>query len=103
MKNKGYLIFGVSLSIVSLILVFIGAILNIVVCIISLICLFIGILIVMHWSTSGYMWVCDKCGEKFRITLKENIIGVNSGVNYKNLYCPKCNKKTMCKGIVYKN
>lgn len=36
---------------------------------------------------------------KFNISLKQNILGVNAGINYKNLYCPKCHKKTMFKGI----
>ncbi|EJP6472428.1 hypothetical protein NHI66_001718 [Clostridium botulinum] len=54
----------------------------------------------MHWSTTSYVWICDECGEKFNISLKQNILGINGGVNYKNLYCPKCHKKTMCKGIL---
>jgi hypothetical protein len=52
----------------------------------------------MHWSTISYEWVCDECEEKFNISLKQNILGINSGVNYKNLYCTKRHKKTMCKG-----
>ena len=35
------------------------------------------------------------CNEKFDISLKDNVFGVN----YKRLHCPKCNKYTMCKGI----
>jgi DNA-directed RNA polymerase subunit RPC12/RpoP len=99
MKNKATLIFSIVLSAISLILIFIGAVYNLVLCIISIICLFTGIIILMIWSTNSYKWTCDECGETFEITLKQNIFGVNAGVNYKNLHCPKCNKKTMCKGI----
>jgi rubredoxin len=53
----------------------------------------------MYWSTVNYKWVCDECGQEFEVTLKQNVFGVNAGVNYKSLYCPKCKKKTMCKGI----
>lgn len=99
MKNKLYLTFGIILSIVSLILLFISAESNSTLFIISFIGLFIGIYLLMLWSTVRYKWICDKCGENFEITLKQNILGFNSGINYKNLYCPKCQKKTMCKGV----
>ncbi|WP_234117779.1 hypothetical protein [Clostridium hydrogenum] len=99
MKNKGYPIFGILLSLISLILLFIGAISSITLLIISLVGLLIGIYTLMCWSTVSYKWICDECGEVFEITLKQNIFGVNSGLNYKSLYCPKCHKKTMCKGI----
>lgn len=92
MKNKATLIFSIILIVISLILIFIGAV-N------SIICLFTGIIILMIWNTNSYKWVCDECGETFEITLKQNIFGVNAGVNYKSLYCPKCYKKTMCKGV----
>jgi len=99
MKNKVTFIFSIVLSIVSLILIFIGAMFNYVLLIISLICFLTGIILLMRWSTNSYKWVCDKCGETFEITLNQNIFGFNGGVNYKSLYCPKCHKKTMCKGI----
>ncbi len=99
MKNKGYLIFGILLSVVSLLLLFIGATSNLVLFAISFIGLLIGIYTLMRWSTVRYEWICDECGKSFEITLKQNVFGVNSGVNYKNLYCPKCHKKTMCKGV----
>lgn len=70
-----------------------------IISVVALVCLFIGIGILMYWSTVSYEWVCDECGEKFNISLKQNIFGINSGVNYKSLYCPKCCKKTMCKGF----
>ena len=99
MINKRYLIFGILLSVVSLILLFIGATSNLVLLIASFIGLLIGIYTLMRWSTVGYKWICDECGESFEITLRQNVFGINSGVNYKSLYCPKCHKKTMCKGV----
>lgn len=99
MNNKSYFITGVLLSILSLILIFLGLKLSIIMSVLSLIGLLIGIGILMYWSTISYEWVCDECGEKFNISLKQNVFGINSGVNYKNLYCPKCHKKTMCKGF----
>lgn len=99
MKNKSYFILGTILIILSLILIFLGLKFDIIVSGVALIGSFIGIGLLMHWSTISYEWVCDECGEKFNISLKQNIFGINSGVNYKNLYCPKCHKKTMCKGV----
>lgn len=98
MKNKGYLIISILLSVVSLIMLFIEGE-NMVLFVIALIGLFAGIYILMRWSTDSYKWICDECGESFEITLKQNVFGVNCGVNYKSLYCPKCHKKTMCKGV----
>jgi len=72
---------------------------NILLLIVGLVGLFIGIFILMYWSTVEFKWICDECGQEFEITLKQNVFGVNAGVNYKSLYCPKCQKKTMCKGI----
>lgn len=99
MKNKANFIFSIILSVVSLILIFIGAIFSYVLLIISFICFITGIIMYANWSTNSYIWICDECSEGFEITLKQNVFGVNSGVNCKTLYCPKCNKKTMCKGI----
>ena len=99
MNNKNYFIIGVLLSMISLILIFLGIKMSIIVCVLGLIGLLIGIGILMYWSTISYEWLCEECGEKFNISLKQNIFGINSGVNYKNLYCPKCHKKTMCKGF----
>ena len=98
-KNKGYLIFVIFLSVISLILLFIGATSDLVLFIISFIGLLIGIYTLMRLSTVRYKWICDECGENFEITLKQNVFGINSGVNYKSLYCHKCHKKTMCKGV----
>ncbi|ENK1242169.1 hypothetical protein AB2063_000270 [Clostridium botulinum] len=100
MKNKNYFILGILLTVLSIILIFLGLKFNIIISISALICLFIGIAILMHWSAISYVWVCDECGEKFNISLKQNILGINGGINYKNLYCSKCRKKTMCKGIL---
>ena len=100
MKNKINLIFSIILSVVSLILLFIGVIFNLLLAILSFIGLLIGIYIIMKWSTLNYKWVCDDCKTSFDITVKQNIFSINSGVNYKSLYCPNCKKKTYCKGIL---
>lgn len=99
MKNKNQLIYCILLNTLSLTVIFVGAVLNILLLIVGVVGLFIGIFILMYWSTVNYKWVCDECGQEFEITLKQNVFGVNAGVNYKSLYCPKCQKKTMCKGI----
>ncbi len=57
-----------------------------------------GIYILIKWSADNYIWQCDKCGTKFRINFKTNLLGINGGVNKKLLYCPSCKKKTWCNG-----
>ncbi|MGO5067240.1 MULTISPECIES: hypothetical protein [unclassified Clostridium] len=102
MKNKNYFILGILLSVISIVSIFLGLKFNTIVSGIALIGLFIGIGILEYWSTISYEWICDECGERFYISLKENMLGINGGVNYKSLYCPKCHKKTMCKGVLIK-
>lgn len=99
MKSKCYFTLSVLLIISSIILIFVGLKIKLTITFISLLGLFIGVIMLMHWSTISYQWVCDECNEKFNISLKDNVLGVNGGVNYKRLHCPKCNKYTMCKGI----
>lgn len=99
MKNKRQLIFGLLLSLVSLIIMHIGAAGNLTLLVLSLICFLIAIAALIYWSTINYKWVCDECGENFEITLKQNFFGINARMNYKILYCSKSHKKTMCKGI----
>ncbi len=41
-------------------------------------------------------WVCEKCGTEFSPKAKEVIFGINGGTA-KQLFCPKCQKKTWCK------
>lgn len=60
--------------------------------------LFGGIGLLLYWSTSNFIWKCEKCGNEFKITTKQNIFGMNMGVNNKMLYCPNCKSKTECKG-----
>jgi len=100
MKNKGFLIFGIILSVVSILLLLLGASSNMTLFIISLAGVLVGIYILIRWSTDSFQWICEECGERFEITLKQNVLGMNSGVNCKRLYCPKCHRKTMCKGVL---
>ncbi len=100
MSNKGYFAASITVSIVSLIMVFIGAgINNETVLRISLNFLVLGIIMLLHWSTISYKWVCDKCGECFEITMWQNFIGINGGLNYKKVPCPKCNQRNWARGI----
>ncbi|MGG7142837.1 hypothetical protein ACQPVP_05165 [Clostridium nigeriense] len=102
MKNKIHFIIASLLTIVSLTLTLVGAILNFKIIIFSIISLVIGIYLLMYWSTLSYKWKCDTCGKIFEITLKQNVFGKNIGVNYKELFCPHCLSKTNCKGIKVK-
>ncbi len=65
----------------------------------GIILLIVGTLMLMYWSTKNYKWECLSCGNKFSISLKENVLGLNQGVNEKELTCPKCLKKGICKGV----
>ena len=85
MKHKATFIFCIVLSIVSLILIFVCSIFNFLLLLLSFICFIIGIILFARWSTDSYIWICDKCGEIFDITLKQNVLGLNTGLNYKNL------------------
>ncbi len=100
MSNKGYFSISMTVSIISLIMLFVGAgthqdlIVNT-----SMLGLLIGIAMLLHWSTISYRWVCDNCGESFEITMWQNLISINGGINYKKLYCPKCNQRNWARGI----
>lgn len=98
MKYKIKLSLTVILGFISLILLFVSPFINLYLFSFSLILLIASILTLMNLSTKNYIWTCEKCGESFEINLKENILGINSGVNIKTLYCPNCNDKTICKG-----
>ncbi|OPZ93186.1 MAG: hypothetical protein BWY74_01232 [Firmicutes bacterium ADurb.Bin419] len=65
----------------------------------GIILLVVGIILLMYWSTKNYKWECPGCGNRFSISLKENIFGLNQGVNEKELICPKCLRKGVCKGV----
>ena len=60
--------------------------------------LFIGLIMVIYWSTKNFIWKCSNCNNTFEITWKQNLLGMNMGVNEKLLYCPYCKDKTDCKG-----
>lgn len=100
LKNKGYIILAIVLSVSSIILLFIGITTNLLLAGISFLGFLIGIYMVMDWSTISYKWICDECEKSFEITVKQNIFSLNAGINYKRLYCPNCKKKTYCKGIL---
>ncbi len=97
MKNKGYFAASMAIVAVSLIMIFVGAGNNKI--IISILSLFAGLIMLIHWSTISYKWICEKCGENFEINMWQNIVGINGGVNYKKLYCPKCKQRNWARGI----
>lgn len=65
----------------------------------GLIVVLIGLLLMIHWNTISYQWVCDECGNSFDINMFQNFVGLNGGINHKYLYCPSCEKRTWCKGV----
>lgn len=97
MKNKAELIFGISLSILSVALALLGAISNLILFLVGMICLLIGGAVLTHWGTVNYGWVCDECGENFDLTFKQRLLKINGNIKHKNLYCPSCQKETKCK------
>ena len=100
MRNKNYFI----LSVIVLSLCSIGTIYFAIIDSISLsnLCLagiMIGTIMLIHWSTISYNWICSKCNNNIEITMWQNFKGMNIGVNKKYLFCPKCDKKVLFKGI----
>lgn len=86
------------LIIIGIIMVCVGAFFNIWIPFIGLIIFFIGIIMVFYWSTKNFIWKCSKCNNTFEITWKQNLLGMNMGVNDKLLYCPYCKDKIECNG-----
>lgn len=58
----------------------------------------LGVVVLVHWNTANFRWVCDKCGEEFPITIWQNVTGLNGGINYKYLRCPGCGRRRWCRG-----
>lgn len=99
MKNKFFMLFGVFLSIASFILTLVGATFNKGLSLVSAIFFCIGIVMIVVWRLKNYSWRCEQCNEEFDMSLRENLFGIDLGLDYKKLYCPKCKTKTYCKGI----
>ena len=83
-------------------MVLIGGYLNIWILASGVTLLLGSVAILLYWSTVNFTWKCQKCGTGFRINLKQNITGKNLGGDEKELYCPSCQKKTVCKGTQIK-
>jgi len=75
-----------------------GGFFNILITFIGLGILLIGVVMVFYWSTKYFIWKCSKCNNTFEITWKQNILGINVGVNDKMLFCPYCKEQNECKG-----
>ena len=76
----------------------VGAFFDIWITFIGLSMLLIGAIMVVYWSTKNFIWKCSNCNNTFEITWKQNLLGMNMGVNDKLLYCPYCKDKIDCKG-----
>ena len=84
---------GTSLIVIGTIMTMFVGFINLYLLFVATIILFIGIGMIMLWSTSNFKWKCTKCGNEFKISLTQNMLGLNMGVNDKMLYCPKCKEK----------
>jgi len=100
MKYMGKI--GIFLIIIGTIMTMFVGFINPYLLFVAMIILFIGIGMIMFWSTSNFKWKCTKCDNEFKISLKQNVLGLNMGVNDKMLYCPYCKEKQECKGIKLK-
>ena len=74
---------------------------NVLLGILCVSCYILACGVLVGWNTFKCMWQCEKCGEKFKISFWQNIKSLTKGKLYHRLlYCPKCEQKTWCKGIL---
>lgn len=57
-----------------------------------------GALLLLRRTTKRCIWSCPKCGKEFKISVRRNVFSTNTGVNEKELICPFCKEKSICKG-----
>ena len=57
-----------------------------------------GAILLLWRSTKRCIWSCPKCGKEFKLSVRLNVLSTNVGVNEKELICPLCNEKSICKG-----
>lgn len=67
--------------------------------VISFIIFLSGIAVLNIWHTKNYNWKCGKCGVVFSISGKENLLGINGGINKKLLFCLDCGKRRWCNAV----
>ncbi|MGB3366982.1 MAG: hypothetical protein WBA54_05815 [Acidaminobacteraceae bacterium] len=98
-KNKIYIITSVLILIVSLLLIIkFDSSDSIIVTSIYIITLIIGIAMLNHWTSISYIWTCEVCDEVRELSLKENFIYINIGVNRKYFHCNECGVKRIFNG-----
>jgi hypothetical protein len=60
------------------------------------------IVVLISWRTFSCIWVCDECGERFKMTLwasfKSYFTSLTNQLYHRRLYCHKCNENTWCRG-----
>lgn len=78
------------LLIIGFLMVCIGSFFDLLFLVLGLVIVVASTFILFVWSTNHYTWTCPKCGTQFSISLKENLLSVNSGNFRKKLTCPKC-------------
>ena len=100
MPNKKYFISCVLIMVVSISLTLYFAIVDsIALSNITIVIFIIGTIMMIHWNTISYKWICDKCGNTRILTMWQNFKGMNIGMNEKFIHCEKCGKKVKFKGI----
>ncbi|SNB46742.1 hypothetical protein [Geobacter sp. DSM 9736] len=93
MKQPIYFILGFSVLVCGFVLIAAYSLLPV-----GLLVTALGVILMVHWNTVNYRWVCDECGEEFEINMWQNFTGPNGGVNVKYLCCPKCRRRRWCRG-----
>lgn len=59
----------------------------------------VGLYLVLSWHTAKYAYVCKACGEKFSITLLQNMVAPHT-LSTQYLRCPKCGQRTWATGVL---
>ena len=100
MKSNGYIVFSIYLTALSLVFCTLSLCLQLKYCfIVFLVLLILGIIMILSWGFKRYTWICDECGRKFKIPIRQCICDFQGGINYRKIFCPYCKKITYCSGI----
>lgn len=58
----------------------------------------LGVILINHWSSISYTWICEVCGEVRDLSFIENILYINIGINRKYFKCKECGIKRIFNG-----
>lgn len=67
-------------------------------CIYGVMGIAISIDLIFVWTSHNYVWICKECYLRFEIPAKKLLVSFSVHRGCRKLFCPKCRKKTMCKG-----